>query len=43
MASPLLMLSKCSFALMRNVAIELDRMSVLFMVIFNAISLPPGI
>lgn len=39
-ASPLLMLSKCSFALMRNVAIEFDRISVLFMVIFNAISLP---
>lgn len=38
-ASPLLMLSKCSLALMRNVAIELVRMSVLFMVIFNAISL----
>lgn len=33
------MLSKCSFALMRSVAIELDRMSVLFIVIFNAISL----
>lgn len=40
MASPLLMLSKCSLALMRNVAIELVRISVLFMVIFNAISLP---
>lgn len=34
------MLSKCSFALIRNVAIELVRMSVLFIVIFNAISLP---
>lgn len=39
-ASPLLMLSKCSLALMRNVAIELVRISVLSMVIFNAISLP---
>lgn len=33
------MLSKCSFALIRSVAIELVRISVLFMVIFNAISL----
>lgn len=40
MAKPLLMLSKCSFALMRSVAIELDRISVLFMVIFSAISFP---
>lgn len=33
------MLSKCSFALMRSVAIEFDRISVLFIVMLTAVSL----
>lgn len=36
---PLLILSKCSFALVRNVAMELVRISELCIVMFNALSL----